>query len=192
MLLSKRFFYSRALQLGLICTVLAVSACGYQPLYGKSTLSNQSVAQLAEIYVAPIEDRAGQKFRSALTHRLSPTAQPGRRLFTLDVTLEESISTLAVERDASATRGNLTLTATYTLVKVADGKTMTSGSVTTISSYNILKSDFATLSAEKNSRTRAIENLADALRTRLAIYFQSLGSSALNQSSGAQNTLQTR
>lgn len=178
MLLSKRFFFSRFTQIGVLCAAVALSACGYRPLYGQNAVSTQAQADLASIYIAPIEDRAGQMLRSALSHRLSPKATNVKRLFTLDVTIEESIAELAVERDASATRGNLTLTAQYTLVRPSNGQIMTSGSATTVSSYNILTSDFATFSAKNDARTRAIDDLAETLRLRLAIYFQGPGSSA--------------
>lgn len=185
MLLSKRFFFSRLPQIGVLCAAVALSACGYHPLYGQNSVSAQSQADLANIYVEPIKDRAGQLLRSALTHRLSPKAQNRTRIFKLEVTIDESISELAVERDASATRGNLTLTANYTLTRATNGQIMTAGAITTVSSYNILSSDFATLSAENDSRERAINNLAETLRMRLAIYFQGPGSATARQNSTA-------
>ncbi|OEJ64121.1 LPS assembly lipoprotein LptE [Magnetovibrio blakemorei] len=178
MLLFKRFFFSRFIQIGVLCAAVALSACGYRPLYGQNSVSTQSQADLASIYITPIDNRAGQMLRSALSHRLMPKATNVKKLFKLNVTIEESITELAVERDASATRGNLTLTAKYSLERAANGQTMTSGSTKTVSSYNILTSDFATFSAENDARSRAIDDLAETMRMRLAIYFQGPGSSA--------------
>ncbi len=175
MSLFKRTVSRRLAPLCLLCAALVLSACGYRPLFGQNNVSTQTLTNLASIRVTSIADRVGQMLHSALTHRLSPKAHQAQQRFTLHVTLNESLATLAVERDASATRTNLTLTAYYKLIRSGDGKPMTSGSVRTVSSYNILASDFATLTAQNDSRSRAVEDLAETLRLRLAIYFQGPG-----------------
>jgi LPS-assembly lipoprotein len=39
-------------------------------------------------------------------------------------------------------------------------------------SYDLLRNKFATLAAEDDARTRALRELAEEIRTRLAIYFE--------------------
>jgi hypothetical protein len=56
-------------------------------------------------------------------------------------------------------------------VRSADGLQMNTGTLTTVSSYNILTSDFATHAARTDARSRAIEVLADDIQARLALYF---------------------
>jgi len=158
----------------------AVSACGFQPLYGQGPNTSQVQPHLAQIAVQPIPDRVGQILRSTLSRTLNPTAHtPGTGpAYDLAVTLTEAVSTLAVERDAFATRANLSLNASYTLTRRADQVTLSSASVGSVSSYNILSSEFATKTARDDARKRAIQDLAATIRTRLAIYFQGPG---LNQ-----------
>ncbi len=72
---------------------------------------------------------------------------------------------------SDATRANLTIVANYVLksrVSGADNKVVFSGSVKTTSGYNIFTSEFQTLSAEKSARERALKDVAQQLRIRLA------------------------
>lgn len=148
------------------------AACGYRPLYGQAATPDAAVTrELAAIAVKQIPDRIGQQMRTALERRLRLKGQPEIR-YALTVGLGESLQTLAEERSGDVTRANLALTGTYTLVRAADGARLTHGKARAVASYNLLDSHFATLAAQDSARERAIELLADELRTRLAVYFQ--------------------
>lgn len=152
-----------------------ISACGYKPLYGQNVGANGAKRHLESINVKPIPDRIGQMMRTSLVRGLSPRAKRSVHTYDISIKLEETVSTLAVERNAFATRANLSLRARYVLTRRADHLELSSGSVKSVSSYNILASDFATKAAKDDSRKRAIQDVADTLRTRLAIYFQGPG-----------------
>lgn len=161
--------------IALLIATSMVGACGYKPLYGQNAGAPSAQSHLESINVKPIPDRIGQMMRTALMRDLSPRAKRSDHAYDITITLNESISTLAVERNAFATRANLTLTANYELTRRADFLNLASGSVKSVSSYNILASDFATKAAKDDSRKRAIQDLSNTLRTRLAIYFQGPG-----------------
>jgi len=165
----------------LIGAAAALGACGYRPLYATSGAGDASgvaaVQSLESIHVDPIPNREGQMMRTALERRLA--VRPGAETrYTLSVTLSESVSTFAVERDAFATRANLELTAVYELKDNQSGKTMTQGQTRAVASYNFLNSEYATFAARQDARKRAIDTLADDIRTRLASYFGGAGPSA--------------
>lgn len=101
---------------------------------------------------------------------MTPTRPAPTPAFTLVVELSESTASLAVEKDSSATRANLTITASFRLKQNADGKQLTAGSVRSVNSYDILLSDFATLAAENDARKRAAKDVADGIVDRLAIF----------------------
>ncbi|MCR4378993.1 MAG: LPS assembly lipoprotein LptE [Rhodospirillales bacterium] len=152
---------------------LSLGACGFKPLYGhqgNDANSSPTNLALAQIDVEPIIDRSGQKMRTALQRRLSPKNQ-APALYTLTVELSEGIADLAIDRSAFATRANLSLSAQYRLVRNADGLQLNTGNLTTVASYNILTSNFATHAARTDARNRAIETLADDIQARLALYF---------------------
>jgi hypothetical protein len=63
------------------------------------------------------------------------------------------------------------VSASYTLSSVATGQALYSGSERSVNSFNIVDSDFATLSAEKDALDRAAREISDAIRIRIGIFF---------------------
>ena len=174
----------------LLIAASMVSACGYKPLYGQNTTAPSAQRHLESINVKPIPDRIGQMMRTAMMRGLSPRAKRSAQAYDISIILDEAVSTLAVEQNAFATRANLTLTANYVLTRRADLLRLASGSVKSVSSYNILSSEFATKSAKNDSRKRAIQDVSNTLRTRLAIYFQGPGQKqpAIQRTGKSENT----
>lgn len=152
----------------LICaTLLAASGCGFRPLYGKAGGSDAPV--LSTIQINQIPDRVGQILRNLLLERLAPKGVARRTDYTLSVTLTETKRDLAIRKDETATRANLIVTAAFSLTAERQpNRGSFTGSATSTNSYNVLRSDFATLSAEKNARDRALNTIADEIRVRVA------------------------
>ncbi|MDA0651679.1 MAG: LPS assembly lipoprotein LptE [Proteobacteria bacterium] len=151
--------------LGVIALLL--SGCGFRPLYQSGGGSDE--AALATIEVVGIKDRLGQQLRNLLTERLSPRGRSARTDYRLTVTLNEARQGLAIRKDETATRANLTINADFKLVALANPRLGTfAGKAHSTISYNILTSDFATLSAEKDARNRASRALAEEIRLRVA------------------------
>lgn len=156
-----------------------LAACGYRPLYGTagltSSASTTATAELKAVDVGRISGRSGQMLRTALERRLHiPQRSAGR--YRLVVVYSESRQNLAEQKSGAVTRANLRTKGTYRLTRNSDDVLLTKGISDAVASYNLLDSEFATLAAEKNARERAIETLADDIRTRLAIYFSGPGS----------------
>lgn len=151
----------------LVCAAATAAACGFQPLYGKS--GGGDVTVLSAIQVDQIPDRAGQKLRNLLLERLSPKGQTRQAIYTLKVKLTESKRELAIRKDETATRANLVITANFQLIdkRKAQRGTFT-GVTSSTNSYNVLQSDFATLSAERDARDRALRTIAEEIRLRVA------------------------
>lgn len=161
---------ARAALLAAALTGLAgLAACGFQPLYGETAPGSAEMLSRVEIGYMP--DRTGQKLRNLLVDRLAPRGPVGDPLYVLDVTITESIADLAVRVDESATRANLTMLAAYTLTRAgAEAETLPvlRSSVRSVSSYNRLQSRYATLAAEEDARNRALRQIADEIRLRIA------------------------
>jgi LPS-assembly lipoprotein len=156
----------------LVGIALGLSACGFRPLY--EVTDNQAmppVGQMAEIRISPLPDRIGQQMHNLLRDRLNPAGQPLDPAYTLDIRLSESRTELGIRKDETATRVNLNLSAQFTLNSTQSGSRLFSDRVRTVSSYNILTSPFATGFAEDDARARALRELADAIQTRLGIFF---------------------
>ncbi len=159
--------WSRAV---LVCLLLALAACGYRPLYGERGPDNVSVAdELALVRIESIPDRIGQQMYNMLRERLNPYGKPADPKYVLSVTLLETRERLFLEKDETATRTNLTLKANFVLRRVSDGEVVATGLSRTVSSYDILSSQFASVVSEEDARVRGARALSDDIRTRLAL-----------------------
>lgn len=159
----------------MICGLL--SACGFQPLYGSKGTEN-IIGDFSDIQVGTGKDRIGQLLSNELKHLLNPLRSPQKPKYRLTTVLSESTNSLAVKKTASATRANLIVTSTYTLLSTETGSSLNSGTNSITVSYNIYSSDYATLAAEKDAQNRAIKELAQEIRLQLGAYFKNILSSS--------------
>ncbi len=151
-----------------------VTGCGFKPIYGSAGESNISV-ELATIQVALIKDRIGQQLHNLLLDQLNPGGAPKKPSYRLSVQVSESKHELAIKKSEISTRANLRFTARFQLQGLKQFAARAfSGRVSIVTSYNILSSDFGTLSAEKNARRRAALVLASDITNRIAAYLQTL------------------
>lgn len=153
--------------------VVALAGCGFRPLYAppQEDVSHRGVYAFdifKRVEIANIPNREGQYFRNVLVRLLHPSGRSGVPLYRLNVTLNESTSSLAVQRSAVATRANLKIVGNFSLLSNDDARESLSGIVTSSSGYNIFQSEFQTLMAEKGARERALEDLAQQMRIQLA------------------------
>ena len=168
----------------IVLACLWLSACGFEPLYGENQDGFSTDELLQFIQVSPIEDRTGQLLRIELSNRLTPTRPIPEPIYALLVTLNESKAGLAVKKDASTTRANLTITAQFQLVEIGSGEVLTQGTVRSVNSYDILLSDFATLAAEADARERGTRDLSDGIVDRISIYLSRAQDAATTGRSG--------
>ena len=149
-----------------------MAACGFQPIYGsKGTPSAQ--IKMASIKVGIIKDRQGQQLRNFLLDRINPGGVPQSPNYTLTVKLTSGKELLAFRKSQISTRANLNFFAAFNLKGKNQylGENLSGVSKITVS-YNILRSHFATLTAEKNARTRAVKELSADISNRIAAFFR--------------------
>ena len=158
--------------------VIFLGACGFRPLYGQKNSASSRTAEenLGLIEVKSINDRIGQQLHNNLLVRLNPHGPSDRPAYSLSISVLESISNLGVKKSSVVTRGNLRVTATYSLSgynsEDLGGQSLTSGTIISTSSYDIPQAQYTALAAAKDARARAVREIADDIRTRLAVYFQ--------------------
>lgn len=156
--------------------LLAIAGCGFQPIHGQRSAA--SGAALAAIDINLIADRTGQMLRNELLQQMQPRGAISPAPYALSVTLRESLQDLAIRKDEVATRANLIMVAAFTVTSRGDGKRVFNGNVRSVNSYNILTSDFATLSAREDARRRAVQQLASGIKQRLSVWLVQAGGSA--------------
>ena len=154
----------------LVFFCLIVSACGFKPLYGTKGSENITTDFL-DIRIAPIKGRVGQMLSNELKYLLNPMHEPYKPKYRLIIDIVQSIRSLAVKKTALATRSNLKLTSQYRLIDTSSLKSLNSGSNAITVSFNIYTSNYATLSAEKDAKKRAVKELAQDIRLQIGAFF---------------------
>lgn len=164
----------RALTVPTLLLLLALGACGFQPVYGTrgtGSTSSSVTADLAAISIGPIADRRGQLLRNSLRDKLTPRGVPARARFRLDVSLTENRSDLVILKDSTSTFSKVRFIAEFVLVDLATNQPVHRGRSESTTTFNRVESDFAILAAEKDARRRAADEIGEDIRLRLGLYF---------------------
>lgn len=146
--------------------------CGFQPLYANRSYSRSVPAQFAQIDITRIDGRSGHHLRNYLIDRMSARGGNYKKQYRLDILLNDRKDGLAIRTDEAVTRFNYRLFSTVRLVRISDQSVLFETGLRATSAFNVVDSEFATLSAERDAEDRAARDLSDEIITRLAIYFQ--------------------
>ncbi len=149
----------------------AGSGCGFRPLYGSGAVVGDVPEQLNQTEIAVIPDRTGQLLRVYLIEQMNPAGRPASPRYRLQASVQESQLPLGIQRDDTATRYNLILTAPFSLIEAGSNEVLLARTVRVITGYDFLNDQFATLTAERDARERALRQISEDIRTRVALYF---------------------
>lgn len=166
-----------------VCAGLALflTACGFEPMYGARSAGSSAAAALATVELAPILDkeqqpyRLGQQLEMLLNERLGSA---GMSLYRLELSLDRERDGFGTRQDSAVTRYGLRLTAYYRLIELASGNTVLEERTHSYNSYDVEKSDFATLTAERDMELRLIKDLSERVAGRLSLYFRDHGTTS--------------
>lgn len=158
----------------LLLSLLCVAACGFRPVYGVNRDTPVGVeSRLSNIEIGNIPNREGQYLRNALIDRFYREARPVDPEYVLNISeISESLTELDITKTADATRAQLRLTTVMTLSEKATGKTVLTRNLLSITSYNILGSEFSTRVTEQNARENALDDLARQIELQISLYFK--------------------
>ena len=145
------------------------TGCGYESIYSKNVYKNKD---LLSISVKNIKDRSGQILRNSLLNNLNPDRERVIKKYKLIVEIFESKSSLAYRKDKSATRTDLEITANYLLTDIKNGEILLKEATTSISSFDVVESVYATLIAENDVREKSLKVISDDIYTNLVIFFK--------------------
>lgn len=148
-----------------------LAGCGFQPLYGRRSIGDVDDV-LAQVKVQTIGDRVGQQVHNYLLDRLNRKGRPAEPVYLLEVELRVATVELGIERDETATRAKLVMTAEFTLTDIETKDVLLERMARSTNSYNIVESALATRSAELDAIDRAARQVSDEIRLLLALYFR--------------------
>ncbi|MGQ0740935.1 MAG: LPS assembly lipoprotein LptE [Alphaproteobacteria bacterium] len=158
-----RFLISAAL-------LVPLAACGFHPLYGKIGGKSADVT-FQSIYVEAIPERVGYQLRSNLLDLFDAPSAPQGAMYRLRIELRSDEKGLALEETAAVTRYSYRLAARYRLTRAGSTDVLKKGVVYSLTSYDVVQSPYATVVAERDAQDRAAQDIAERLRTELAVYF---------------------
>lgn len=163
-----------------VCVVgamLAVTACGFEPIYANRTGNYTATVDLLEatkIVVSPADLR-GEQFKASLEDLLSPDAAMIAPAYRLEATMQNAVQPFIFNSDGTAGRYQITLTVPYVLYRMADNKVLFKGRASRIVSYNVSETDdFATHISMNDAYKRVGLEAAEDIKMRLSAYYASI------------------
>jgi LPS-assembly lipoprotein len=161
-------------RLAVLAWALLLSACGFHPLYGNAGLNAGVGSTLANVYVEPIPERVGYELRNELLDLFNATGESSNAAFRLKLSVNESEEAVVLQTNTAITRYNYTLSAHYELIPRDGASAVKSGDVTALSAYNVAAAPFlyATVTAERDAKNRAANDIAERIRTQIAVYLR--------------------
>lgn len=145
-------------------------SCGFQPLYG--SLEDRPATPLESVQIATIPDRQGQILRNRLNVLFNPSGAAAESRYRLAVKLATTDSETLIRKDTTATRRDQAIVAIFTLTSLDDQKIVTRGQAKSVSGFDIVESDYATLNAEKDATEANLETIARSIQTQLALFLR--------------------
>jgi LPS-assembly lipoprotein len=156
--------------IALTCAPIAVSGCGFTPMYGTPGLS----ANLSSIQVVAPDGRVAYLLREDLDDAFgrNKNATPKWRL---DFTVVQTRDPKGLNLNNITERYQTDITVNYTLTNAATGAVAHSGEVTSAVSYDDANDPYAGIAAREDTQRRAASDAARRIQTELAAWMSGHG-----------------
>ncbi len=151
-----------------------LTACGFTPVYSnKSVSTNETVRDImANTYIDIIPDRTGVALRNQLIDRFYTNGTPSNPDYILKISaIQNERDNLDITESADATRVQIRMQTNMQLLDARTKEVLTSQRILSISSYNVLASEFATRVSRQATQDNAIADLAKQIETRISLHF---------------------
>jgi LPS-assembly lipoprotein len=155
----------------LLLACCALVGCGFHPVYATSG-SGEFDQRLASVTITPIAERMGQILANTLRDNFNPTGAKVEQRYALSVVLQSSSSDYAIRKDGTASRELLNVTGSFSMIELGKSGPVLYGTVRTNSSYDVGENPYSAIVANSDAQTRAAQEIAADIRTRVALYFR--------------------
>ena len=154
-------------------SLLALSACGFSPLYGGAQGQGAS-AGLETVQVQNIPDRTGQVLRQALQQQFYTTGQPTQELYMLTVRYSIAQTSEGIQADSSTTRTRFNANAVWALSPIGNPSvSLTSGNATAMDALNIIDQQYFASNLETDTVDQQLaDEVAGQITAQLAAWFR--------------------
>ncbi len=153
--------------------LLALSGCGFTPLYGGEQGAVAS-AGLEAVNVQNIPERTGQMLRLDLEQQLHAGGQPMTELYALSVNYGIGQTGEGVQADSSISRMRFNANATWRLTPIGNPSvTLASGNATAMDAMNIIDQQYFASNLETDTVNQQLsDQIAQQITIQLAAWFR--------------------
>jgi len=154
---------------------LALSGCGFAPLYGDSGSGTAVAPQLEQVQVENIPDRPGQILRDSLQDDMQRQGAPVTQIYALSVSYNIAAEGIGIQADTSSTRVRYVASASWTLTPIGQpGATLASGQAISEDAQNTVDNQYFAQELATNTINRQLaDELAAQITDEVAVYFKS-------------------
>jgi len=160
----------------LLAAAPALAACGnggIRPLYGATPSGAGLQERMAQVDVATIPGRVGQRIRNDLIFLTTGGGQPLPPTHRLEVTIRESVISTLVRIDGDSLGQIYAVEASFQLISIKDKKVVLKGTSHARAGFERFQAIYSNVRARDDAENRAARTLADDLKTRVATYLSS-------------------
>lgn len=168
MIFAKRVFAA----IGMV-SLLALSGCGWKPLYGTTAGGADLQDVMRTVDISTIPGRVGQQIRNELIFDTTGGGDAAVPEYRLDIAIRESVLNTLVNNAGDAQSQTYQLYSQFKLIRLTDNKVVLKGNSNARASYDKLDSVFADIRARRDAENRAARTIADAVRLRMAAFLSS-------------------
>lgn len=153
--------------------LLALSGCGFAPLYGGAQ-GQAASAGLQSVQVQNIPERTGQMLRQSLQQQLYTSGQPVTELYTLSVNYNINQTGEGLQEDSSTTRTRFDAHAAWHLSPIGNpAVTLISGNATAMDALNIIDQQYFASNLETDTVNQQLaDQIAAQITIQLAAWFR--------------------
>jgi LPS-assembly lipoprotein len=157
----------------LLAVTPALAACsngGFRPLYGTTPSGAGLQERLAQLDVATIPGRVGQRIRNDLIFQSSGGGELLPPTHRLEVSITESVLSTLVKPDGDALAQVYSLQANFKLIDIKTKQVVLTGTSNGRAGFERFQSIYSNVRARDDAENRAARTVADDLKTRVSIY----------------------
>lgn len=155
----------------LIAVLVLLAGCGFTPVYARPDAGTPAVQdRLQAVEIGLIADREGQYLRNKLIDQMGGGTMPAK-YFLRVWQLKRTETPFGIRKDATSTRGDITLTAVMELIDSDTGDVVLTRNLRARGGYNRLDNLYGSLITQEDTIDRLLDELAERIVTDLSLYF---------------------
>ena len=157
-----------------VAGLLALSGCGFTPLYGDSGDATPVAAQVEQVRVENIPERAGQMLRDTLQDDMQRQGAPVTQLYALNVSYNVAAEGIGIQPDTSSTRVRYVASASWSLAPIGQPDTpVAQGQAISEDAENTVDNQYFASELETGTINQQLaDELAAQITDQVAVFFK--------------------